>query len=68
MTEPQLAIWSVQTVPGQPMMLSRKCPASRPDVTRHTRERGVSSEPQPVGFIAAADIASSAFAGDATRW
>jgi hypothetical protein len=67
MTEPQLAIWSVQTVPGQPMMLLR-CTGFVSRHDRHTRERGVSSEPQPVGFIAAADIASSAFAGDASRW
>jgi hypothetical protein len=33
MAEPQLAIWSVQTVPGHPTMLSRMYPASHRDMT-----------------------------------
>jgi hypothetical protein len=65
MAEPQLAIWSVQTVPGQPTML-RMYAASRPDMTVIPRESGY-QRAAAVGFIAAADTASPAFAGDAMR-
>jgi len=46
--EPQLAIWLVQTVPGQPVLLSRMHPASRRGITRKS---GLSSTPQHPGSI-----------------